>query len=299
MGAVAHTSYLIYGPSGSGLTTALAAFREFGFLTSSGMSLDAIPRFFVLGETEDKAVAICPEIHPDGVAPEEAFAQLQNIKTSHPELKLLYLSSPTDVLIQRYADAEKAHPYETTTLKAAIEAEQAIYQKLKPLSDYHIDTSTTSSQEIRHKIAKLLNIGLDAPTMTVNLMSFGFKHGVPTDAEMVFDMRFLPNPFYIPELKPKTGLDKPVSDYVLTPQTAQGFIQHWEKLLAHTLPLFQAQGKTRITLAIGCTGGQHRSVAMTEHIAKFLKGQFPEFNINIIHRETSHWPKPATVQQGV
>ena len=123
------------------------------------------------------------------------------------------------------------------------------------------------------------------------MTSFGFKHGVPTDAELVFDMRFLPNPFYEEALRPLTGLDKPVADYVFMRPEAIQFLETWQTMLTNILPSYQQQGKTRLKMAIGCTGGQHRSVAMTMAIASYLQETFPDFNVRVDHREQSHWPQ--------
>lgn len=297
VGADLQPSFVVYGPVGSGLSTALKAFREFQYMTLAGVSPESMDRFLLMGETEGKPVAITPEFPPEQITSSEAFSFVENLKKQHPTLKCLFLSCPTEVLVQRFTAHEKRHPHEKTGLKDAIEQEQQFYAALKPLSDYHIDTSHTSDSELRLKIAKLLNIQVGKQPMTVNLTSFGFKNGVPTDAEMVFDMRFLPNPFYDETLRPFTGLDKPVKDYVFSFPETHEFVKHWQNLLAHSLPLYQQQGKTRVTIGIGCTGGQHRSVAMTSTIADFLQNTFPDYDIRVIHREQSHWPQQTPTAQ--
>ncbi len=286
-------SFLVFGPVGSGITSTLKAFREFGYLTVAGVVPDALERYLALAGTGERPLAISPEFNPHEVTPTEACTLLEFLKQQYPNLKLLYLSTPTDVLVQRFVTAEKKHCYETNGLKSAIESEQLIYKALKKLSDYHIDTSSTTATELTLKIAKVLNINVGVQPLQVNLVSFGFKNGVPTDAELVFDMRFLPNPFYDETLRPLTGLDQPVRDYVFNFAESREFIEYWQKLLAHTLPLYQKQGKTRVTIGIGCTGGQHRSVAMTMAISSFLQETFPDYDIRIIHREQNHWPKPS------
>lgn len=245
----------------------------------------------MMAETEGQPIALSPELNPYEMSASQVKAQLETLKQRYPELKLLYLSTPTETLIQRYSAAEKRHPFEKAGLKDAIDQEQLLYSTLKPLSDYHIDTSTTTDRELTLKIAKVLKIDMGAQAMTVHLKSFGFKHGVPTDAELVFDMRFLPNPFYDESLRPLTGLDKPVKDYVFGFPETKEYLKHWQSLVAHSLPLYQQQGKTRVTIGIGCTGGQHRSVAMTMALSEFLKETFPGYDVRVAHREQNHWPQ--------
>ncbi len=289
-------SFLVYGPHGSGLTTALQAFREFGYMTVSGAALNGLEQLLAMAQAENRPAALSPEINPQRVSPEEALSQLKSLKVTHPDLKFLYLSTPSEVLLQRFSASEKSHPYEKDSRLSAIDHEQMVFSALKTLSDYHIDTSTTSSRELRHKIAKILKIDLALMPMVVTLASFGFKHGVPSDAEMVFDMRFLPNPFYDERLRPQTGLDQDVKDYIFSFPETEVFLTHWQNLLAHSLPLYQKQGKTRITIGIGCTGGQHRSVAMTMAISEFLKQAFPDYQVHVVHREQHHWPKQPALQ---
>ncbi len=287
-------SFLVYGPSGTGLHTALKAFRQLYFMTVAGVSPDSLERILSVSESENQPLAISPALDPYEVSPGEAATLFTALSQNHPNLKRLYLSCPTEVLIQRYAAAEKQHPYDKTGIRDVIEREQSLYKALKSFSDYHIDTSTTNNRELELKIAKILNLDLGVEPMSVTLTSFGFKNGVPTDAEMIFDMRFLPNPFYEESLRPQTGLDQPVIDYIFQFPETHEFMKHWQNLLAQTLPLYQRQGKTRINIGVGCTGGQHRSVALTMALSNFLKTTFPNFNIRTIHREQNHWPQQAS-----
>jgi len=280
------SSFLVFGPSGSGVHTALKAFRELGFPVFSGITLPKAVSYL-----DESPVVLNPALDPYAVTPQDTKLAFENLKRSYPDLKLLYLSAPSETLISRYVAAEKKHPFDKTGLHDAVEAEQLLYQVLKPLSDYHIDTSTTTDRELGLKIAKILNIQTVPEPMTVTLTSFGFKHGLPQQADLVFDMRFLPNPFYNESLRPLTGLDKPVQEFLFAiPETNQ-FLTHWQNLLAHVLPMYQKEGKTRLEIAIGCTGGQHRSVALTQALATFLQSTFPDFNIKTVHREQHHWPQ--------
>ncbi len=291
-------SFILYGPIGAGISTALKSFLEYRYVTVGGVTPASVDTILTMAHQEHRPAAIALALPPNEVSAEDVTRQLQALKATHANLKFLYLSCPTDVLMQRFAATEKAHPYEKEGgIMATLEAEQLLYRPLKSLSDYHVDTSSTSKQELELKIAKILNIQVGVQPMTITLTSFGFKHGVPTDAEMVFDMRFLPNPFYDESLRPLTGLDKPVSDYVFQFPETHDFLTHWQNLLTQSLPMFQQQGKTRLNIAIGCTGGQHRSVALTMALAQYLQEQFPTFTLRVVHREQTHWPKKTALGQ--
>jgi len=263
-------------------------------MTFGGVFPEYLPAILKTVVVEGKPVVVHAAFNPLETNPDEAQALIAAVKEQYPALRTLYLSTPTPTLLQRFAKAEKSHPYhQGGSLKDVIDQEQALYRCLKPLGDYHIDTSTTTAGELGLKIAKILNIDVGVQPMSLHLVSFGFKHGVPTDAEMVFDMRFLPNPFYDEALRPFTGLDASVKDYIFGFPEAGEFLQYWQNMMAHVLPMYQKQGKTRVSIAIGCTGGQHRSVAMTMALAEFLKTTFPEFEVATSHREQSHWPKKS------
>lgn len=283
--------FLLYGPLGSGLTTALNAFRELDFLTVAGIPPQEIEAFLAGMAASQKPMALVPAFNPYEIAPLDAKTLLEQLKARYPQFQFFYLSTPTEVLIQRYAAREKQHPYDKSGIRDAIEAEQLFYQTLKPLSDYHVDTSTTTAKELVLKVSRVLNRDVPVLPMSITLTSFGYKHGVPSDAELVFDMRFLPNPFYEETLRPYSGLDQAIRDYVFQFPEATAFLTHWQNLLAHSLPLYQQQGKTRLAIGIGCTGGQHRSVVMTLALAEFLQQTFPDFEVRVIHREQSRWPQ--------
>jgi RNase adapter protein RapZ len=289
-------NFIVYGLSGSGLQTALRAFGEFGYSAVTGVELTNVTGHLELATQAAHKMVIAPRMNPHNANALVALeAGLTALKQHDPELRFLYLSAPTENLVTRYSQASKQHPFLKTTLVEAIEAEQALYQAVKKHADYHVDTSTTTEQELKLKIAKILGLQAEAPPLTIQLISFGFKHGVPLDAELVFDMRFLPNPFYEKSLKPLTGLNQPVQDYVMSFPESRAFEQHWFSMLGVILPAFHKQGKTRVTLAIGCTGGQHRSVTMAERLKQHLGEILPEATCHLLHREQHHWPQSALV----
>ena len=158
-------------------------------------------------------------------------------------------------------------------------------QPVKERADYVIDTSRTSTAQLRGELLRLFGQGEERGAMTVNVTSFGFKYGLPLEADLVLDVRFMPNPFYIQDLRPKTGLDKAVADYVFSFQQTRDFMKKLEDLLSFTLPLYAEEGKTSLTIAVGCTGGHHRSVAVTHALTDFIRQQ--GYSVTENHRDMS------------
>lgn len=294
-GNTALPNILLFGPHGAGISCALNAFQEHGYQVCRNIPIASLNVFLSPDITRERPVVLVPDLDPATLTPTQVVDTFQQLQEQAPGLKLFYLSSPTETLIQRFTHADKRHPFELEAgLRAAIESEQAIYRELKPLAEFHVDTSTTTPAELSMKVAKVLGKPMETQPLTLYLVSFGFKKGVPTDAELVFDMRLLPNPFYDESLRPLTGLDQPVSDYVFSFPEVREFLEHLSGLLGVSLPMYRQQGKTRLTIAIGCTGGQHRSVAMTMAVARYLQESFPDYRINVLHREQQNWPKQPT-----
>lgn len=290
--------FLILGPAGAGLSTGLDIFADYGFLTVAGVDPEQLHNTIAPLSQGMQPLAFSLRIKPGSDAATVAQA-ISSLKENLPALKILLLDAPEDVLIQRYLKSEKKHAFETEALgglKNAVAAERPLYEALKSIKDYHIDTSTTSADELRYKIAKLLGRPVENQDFTVYITTFGFKYGAPNDAELVFDMRFMTNPFYDESLRPLTGKDKPVRDFIFNLAHARDFFDRWAALVADMLPLYQEQGKTRLTIAVGCTGGKHRSVCMAEELAQYLRQHRPSFNIVITHREMLKWGKPVEPQ---
>lgn len=288
--------FLILGTGGAGVTSALDIFSDLGFLTLSNVDPSRIAAT-VLPVADGKApVAFSLKLEPDTDI-KTLIAAILSLKASLPDLKILALDAPEDVLVQRYLQSEKKHGFETPSvggLQAAISLNKQVFGPVKELKDYSIDTSTTTAAELRHKIGRVLGLPIENEEFTVYITTFGFKYGAPQDAELVFDMRFMTNPFYDESLRPLTGQDKPVRDFIFKLDHARVFFEKWSDLVADMLPLYQAQGKTRLTIAVGCTGGKHRSVCMGEALSVYLKERYPNFHILLNHREMLKWgSKPA------
>lgn len=298
--AVEQMHYLILGPHGAGITTALSLYAEFDFLTVANVDPQQLHNTITPLVQLGKPVAFSIQLSPD-TDPAAVISAIQALRQNLPNLKILTLDAPEDVLITRFMDSEKKHAFESAGidgLQAAIAAEKKLFGPIKELKDYSIDTSTTTPVELRHKIAKILGLPIENQDFTVYITTFGFKYGMPIDAELVFDMRFMTNPFYDESLRPLTGKDKPVRDFIFNLDHARTFFEKWSDLVAQMLPLYQAQGKTRLTIAVGCTGGKHRSVCMAEELAQYLQTNHPTYSIVITHREMLRWGKAPSCPVG-
>ncbi len=290
--------FLIIGPSGAGMTTALDNFSDLGFMQVGDVPPSQWQDIFSTLGPKNPRIAFTLQLTPDEADAFESLVEaLPRLKEEHPGLNVLVLDAPEDVLIQRYLHTGKPHPFSGPQgLEAGIATQKRLAARARDLKAgfpngyYSIDTSTHSAEELRAKIAKILGIDVQLSPMTVTITSFGFKYGVPRDAELVFDMRFLKNPYYVDELRPQTGMDQPVRDYLFSEPDTENFVSQWTALVGMLAPLYHRSGKLRLSIAVGCTGGQHRSVCMAQLLADYLREQYPGYNVNIVHREKEHWP---------
>lgn len=289
--------FLILGPAGSGVTTALDIFSNFGFLQIGDVKPDDFLDLFETIKTKNKRIALSIGVEKDQTnALNKLCEQLEGIKATTPAFNVLCLDAPESELVKRYMDSNKSHPCESLGLEAGVKQDKENFKVFKTLKQnfpngyYSVDTSTHTTDELKLKIGKILGLDCQLSPMNVQIKSFGYKHGIPKDAEMVFDMRFIKNPYYDDALRPLTGLDQPVKEYVYKQPAIKPFMENWFKLLETVIPAYHQEGKLRLSLAVGCTGGQHRSVCMAEALASHLKMHFPSYNIKVTHRETAHWP---------
>ncbi len=296
---IAPSIFLVVGPAGAGLTSALNVFSDFGFMQVG----DIEPSHWVdvLNTLKNKAsnIAFTLSSSKENIGSiRQLIQELPALKEQFPELNVLYLDAPDDTLIQRYVDSGKPHPFETEGgLEEGVREERQFFEAFKTLKGqfpngyYAIDTSTHSQDEFRAKLAKILGLNIELTPMTVYIQSFGFKYGLPKGSELVFDMRFIKNPYYQDALRPLTGLDKPVQEYILAEPCVKDFLSQWTQLVGSMLPNYHKEGKLRLTISIGCTGGQHRSVCLTEALADYLKQKHHGYNIIVAHREKENWPR--------
>ena len=188
--------------------------------------------------------------------------------------KILFVEASVETIIKRYKETRRMHPLSSTSrsLDEAVRQERTVLAPVRQRAEYIIDTSALSTAKLRGEVLRLFGDGGSTPAMSVSVISFGFKYGLPLEADLVFDVRFMPNPFYMEDLRPRTGLDQAVADYVFHFPQTQDYMRRLEDLLAFSLPLYAEEGKTSLTIAVGCTGGHHRSVAVTHALAGFIHG---------------------------
>ena len=214
----------------------------------------------------------------------ELLAQIDDLKQKGYDCKLLYINADDETLVKRYKETRRMHPIENTNgLLASIRQERKMLSALYEASDYVIDTSHLTAQGLLQELKEIYASCDTKQGLEINVMAFGFKYGMPLDADLVFDVRCFPNPFYIDELKHKTGNDKEVQDYVMSFPKSVTFMEKLEDFMEFMIPLYIEEGKISLTIAIGCTGGKHRSVTMTNKLADYLKSC--DYTVNVSYRD--------------
>ena len=266
---------IISGLSGAGKSRAASFLEDMGFYIVDNMPAAMILKFaeFCAGGSQryDK-VALVYDVRTSN-SPTELFDVLDALKHSGV-CSLLFLEAEPETIIKRYKETRRRHPLmkQADSLEKAVLEEKDMMAPLRQRADYVIDTTHLSTAQLRGELLRNFGSGAaEKEGMTVSVTSFGFKHGLPMEADLVFDVRFMPNPYYIQELREKTGLDRAVSDYVFSFQQTHDYMAKLRDLLALTLPLYAEEGKTELVIAIGCTGGHHRSVAVTHALAADIR----------------------------
>lgn len=276
---------IVTGLSGAGKSRAMNALEDIGFYCVDNIPPELILTFYDLcKKSSDKnmqKVAIVTDIR-GGVMFDSLFEVLDILKRENKPYKILFLDAKDEVLCRRYKETRRKHPLAENykgLISQAIKLERDILKPIKDKSDYVIDTSLISPAQLKERISAIFLKNSDY-ALVINCESFGFKYGTPAEADLVFDVRCLPNPFYIDALKNLTGLDEQVRDYVMKSEHTKGFIKRLVSLIDYMLPLYCNEGKSQLLIAIGCTGGKHRSVALTEYIYNHL--------LNMQQRATVH-----------
>ncbi|MHC5249692.1 RNase adapter RapZ [Enterococcus sp. LJL90] len=275
---------IITGMSGAGKTVAIQSFEDMGYFCVDNMPPSLIPKFWELLKESGKVhkIALVVDLRSRSFFDEIQSMLVEIENTDFIETKVLFLDASDEELVSRYKETRRAHPLAMDGLVTeGIRKERAILEDLKPKANIVIDTTTLTPRQLREKIIQEFKTS-ETSGFRVEMISFGFKYGLPIDADIVMDVRFLPNPHYIPELRPLTGMDKPVYDYVMSFPETETFYEKFYDLLATIMPGYIKEGKSSLTVAIGCTGGQHRSVALTERIGRALKA---DYKVNITHRD--------------
>ncbi|MRN06520.1 RNase adapter RapZ [Lactobacillus sp. 0.1XD8-4] len=276
---------IITGMSGAGKTVAVHSLEDLGYFVIDNMLPSLAGKFVdvVKDSGEFNKIAMVMDTRSRGFY-DEVLPNLERLKEwTDLDVKLLFLDANDVTLISRYKETRRAHPLSPHgRILDGVELERKLSADLKSQADVAIDTTNITPRNLKLRINKLFGHG-EGNDFYVEVMSFGFKYGLPLDADIVMDVRFLPNPFYIPELKHQTGNDKAVQEYVMKSPLAQEFYQHLQSLLQITLPGYIREGKSSLTVAIGCTGGQHRSVTIANKISADLASD--GYKINTYHRD--------------
>ncbi|MFD2728701.1 RNase adapter RapZ [Enterococcus camelliae] len=275
---------IVTGMSGAGKTVAVQSFEDMGYFCIDNMPPSLIPKFWELIKESGKITKIALVID---MRSRSFFEELQGMlidieNTKFINTKILFLDATDEELVSRYKETRRAHPLAMDGLiTEGIKKERSLLADFKSQATLVIDTTTLTPRQLREKINEEFRAA-SGTGFRIEMVSFGFKYGLPIDADIVMDVRFLPNPHYVPELRPLTGLDKPVYDYVMAFQETEDFYQQFSKLLLTIMPGYVKEGKSSLTIAIGCTGGQHRSVALTKRIGDLLA---KDYHVNITHRD--------------
>jgi UPF0042 nucleotide-binding protein len=268
---------IVTGLSGAGKTETMKALEDLGYFCIDNLPpslLTQLSQLPALAADSHERIAIAMDVRGRSMFT-DLFAALDVLRSDGVLHKILFLDCADDLLVRRYSETRRRHPVrEGHSLYEQIAAERRLLSKVRERADLVLDTTRINPRELKIRLGRLVlnqevSIGID-----IDVMSFGFKHGVPLDADLMFDVRFLPNPYYDTELRPLTGLDKPVADYIFLQPETNLFIDEICPLIERWIPLHAASGKARLTIAIGCTGGQHRSVAIAECVSKRLKKHF-------------------------
>jgi UPF0042 nucleotide-binding protein len=279
----------VSGLSGSGKTTAINALEDIGFYC-----VDNLP-----AQLTGQVLNLCAQAEPPienvalGIdAREERFLRelprvLDELRRGRARVHVLFLDCATDVLVNRYRETRRIHPLSPTgSVEEGILRERALLAEVARLADLRLDSSDLNVHELRRAIVAWAGAGISARGPVVSLVSFGFRHGLPRAADLVFDVRFLPNPHFVPELRARTGLDAEVMRFVLDTPVAKELITRLCELMSFLLPLYEREGKSYLTVAIGCTGGRHRSVSVVEALAAELRRL--GHNVSATHRDANN-----------
>lgn len=275
---------IITGMSGAGKTVAIQSFEDMGYFCIDNMPPNLIPKFWELIKESGKVTKMALVVD---LRSRSFFEEIQNMlveieNTNFIDTSILFLDASDEELVARYKETRRTHPMAMDGLVTeGIRKERAILNDLKTQASVIIDTTILTPRQLREKINQTFKTKSDQG-FRIEFVSFGFKYGLPIDSDIVMDVRFLPNPHYIPELRPLTGKDQLVYDYVMSFDETELFYNKFLDLLQTVLPGYIKEGKSSLTVAIGCTGGQHRSVALTQRLSKALS---KKYKINVTHRD--------------
>lgn len=284
---------VVTGMSGSGKRTAIKMLEDNGYYCVDNLPVQLIEMFAELvseKDTELSKVALGIDARADQPF-DRVIETLEKVKKYNITLEILFLESSDSVLLKRYKESRRKHPLSPDgRVEEGIKRERGVLSEIKKKSDYIIDTSNLLNRDLKAEIDRIFVDDKKFNNLMINIVSFGFKHGIPQDADLVFDVRFLPNPYYVEELKLKTGLDKEVQDFVMDNPEAETFLNKLEDMLMFLIPNYIKEGKNQLVVAIGCTGGHHRSVTLAEKLYEGFKDK-EDFWVKLSHRDVKQGEK--------
>lgn len=277
---------VISGLSGAGRTTAADVLEDRGWFVIDNMPVSLMPKVVELAASPGSDIAKVAFVVGSGSEFTELLELLDRLRQEGSRVRMVFLDASSETLIRRFESTRRRHPASAgELLGAAILQERQQLDEMRAAADVLVDTTDLNPHQLRERIAELFHDDDAISGMQIMVTSFGFKHGLPPDVDMVFDCRFLPNPHWVDDLRPQTGMDAPVSEYVLKTDVAQAFLAELERLYDVLLPGFQAEGKAYLTIAFGCTGGRHRSVAIAEETVRRLRARSLE--PGLAHRDVA------------
>ena len=280
---------ILTGMSGAGKSTALKMMEDMGYFCMDNLPVALIEKFMELADREDgqfQNVAISIDIR-NGQALGELQDVLQHLKQRNQAPKILFLDASDLVLVKRYKESRRNHPLAgNNRIAQGIEEERERIHFLRDQADYIIDTSQLLTRELKAELESIFQQGSDYTNLFITVLSFGFKYGIPVDSDLVFDVRFLPNPYYIEELRPKTGNDPEIQQFVMEKSQATEFLNKLEDMLRFLIPNYIDEGKNQLVISIGCTGGKHRSVTLANALYERLKKN-ANYGLRVEHKDIS------------
>lgn len=279
---------IVTGMSGGGKSTALKMLEDLGYYCADNLPVSLIDKFMELVSapgSEITQVALGLDVRTD-----QSFAKttkiIKELKRGGQDLEILFMDCSEEALIKRYKETRRVHPLALDgRVEDGVAKEKVVLEEIRGMADYVIDTSNLLTRELKNELERIFVKDEEYNSLMITLLSFGFKHGIPADADLVFDVRFLPNPFYLDELKPKTGLDKEVQDYVMQFEESKVFLDKLEDMIQFLIPHYIDEGKNRLVIAIGCTGGQHRSVTLAGELHQRMNNCGGSYGLKLFHRD--------------
>lgn len=283
---------IVTGMSGSGKSTALKMLEDAGYYCVDNLPVSLMEKFMellALPNNEIEKVVLGLDVRAEAF--EDVAHMLENLRVKGYQFEILFMNASDDTLIKRYKESRRLHPVDPDgRIEDGVAKERKLLEDIRKQSDYVIDTSSLLTRELKAELERIFVDGEEYNNLMVNVMSFGFKHGIPSDVDLVFDVRFLPNPYYVDELKMLTGNDKQVQDYVMQYPESDEFLDKLTDMLHFLIPHYVDEGKYRLVVAIGCTGGKHRSVTLANELYQRMKNQ-GNYGMTIYHRDINNRSK--------